>query len=192
MKKTLIALAAVSALAAPAMAALPVGAPAPEFTGKAYLNGEAAPYSLDKALKKGPVVLYFFPGAFTGGCNIEAHEFATAIDDYKAQGATVIGLTSYYGTADRAAGPHEEGLDAAVRDFSKQHCNGKFPVAAASAQTVTAYDVPLPAKPSISNRTSFVITPDHKIIAVYSDLNPSKHVAMTLDALKAWRATHPQ
>jgi peroxiredoxin Q/BCP len=191
MKKTLLTLIAASAIASPALAALPVGAPAPEITGTAYQNGDGTPFSLDAALKKGPVVLYFFPGAFTGGCNIEAHEFADNIDKFKAQGASVIGVTGYFGTKDRNSAA-TGGLEQAVKDFSKEHCNGKFPVAAVTTATINAYDVPLPVKPDISNRTSFVITPDRKVYFVYSALDPSKHVEETTDALKTWRTTHPQ
>jgi peroxiredoxin Q/BCP len=191
MTKTLLALVAASLLATPALAALPVGAPAPEITGTAYQNGDGRPFSLDASLKKGPVVLYFFPGAFTGGCNIEAHEFADNIDKFKAEGATVIGVTGYFGTTARLS-PAQGGLEQAVKDFSKEHCNGKFPVAAVTKETIAAYDVPLTAHPEISNRTSFVITPDRKVLFVYSAMDPSKHVDETTDALKAWRANHPQ
>ena len=191
MNKILIAALAASALATPALAALPVGAPAPEITSTAYQNGEGAPFSLNAALKKGPVVLYFFPGAFTGGCNIEAHEFADNIDKFKAQGATVVGVTGYFGTTARTSAA-QGGLEQAVKDFSKEHCNGKFPVAAVTKETIAAYDVPLTVNPSISNRTSFVITPDHKVLFAYSAMSPVKHVDETTDALKAWRATHPQ
>jgi peroxiredoxin len=191
MNKTLIALVTASALATPAFAALPVGAPAPEITGTAYLNGAPSPFSLTQALKKGPVVLYFFPGAFTPGCNVEAHTFAAGIDQFKAEGATVIGVTGYFGKTDRA-GPATGDLDQAVKDFSKEHCNGKFPVAAVTDKTIAAYEVPLPINPNISNRTSFVITPDDKVLFVYSAMNPNDHVTQTAGALKAWRASHPQ
>ncbi len=191
MKNALLALIAASAIASPALAALPVGAQAPEITGTAYQNGEGYPFSLDAALKKGPVVLYFFPGAFTGGCNVEAHEFAENIGQFKAEGASVIGVTGYFGTTARTSAA-QGGLEQAVKDFSKEHCNGKFPVAAVTKDTIKAYDVPLPLKADISNRTSFVITPDRKVYFVYSALDPSKHVEETTDALKAWRASHPQ
>lgn len=179
MKKMLAAVAAVAAFAAtPAFAALAVGAKAPEFQTAATLGGKAYPFDLDAALKKGPVVLYFFPAAFTTGCTIEAHEFADASEQYKALGATVIGVTA--GNTDRLV------------EFSTSECRSKFAVAA-DPQLVIAkdYDATLAVFPGHSNRTSYVITPDHKVLFVYSNLDPSQHVTLTLDALKQWRAAHP-
>ena len=183
MKKTLLALAPVfaigSLLAAPALAALPVGATAPEFSTEATMAGKAYPYDLDKELKKGPVVLYFFPAAFTPGCTVEAHEFAEATEQYKALGATVIGVTA--GNVDR------------LKEFSVSECRSKFPVAAdPDLKIAKSYDATLAMRPGWSDRTSYVILPDHKILASYSALNPDKHVQTTLDAVKAWRASHPQ
>ena len=183
MKKTLLALASVfaigSLLASPALAALPVGATAPEFSTEATMAGKAYPYDLDKELKKGPVVLYFFPAAFTPGCTVEAHEFAEATEQYKALGATVIGVTA--GNVDR------------LKEFSVSECRSKFPVAAdPDIKIAKSYDATLAMRPGWSDRTSYVILPDHKILASYSALNPDKHVQTTLDAVKAWRASHPQ
>ena len=79
--------------AAPSFAALPVGATAPAFSAQASLGGQVYPFSLADALKKGPVVLYFYPAAFTKGCTVEAHDFADATDDFKALGATIIGVS---------------------------------------------------------------------------------------------------
>ncbi|HUO13327.1 MAG TPA: redoxin domain-containing protein, partial [Caulobacteraceae bacterium] len=94
MKPWIIAGAAAALIATPALAALPVGAKAPEFAANGYQGGAPIKFDLAEALKKGPVVLYFFPAAHTSGCNIEAHLFADAIDKFKAQGATVIGVTA--------------------------------------------------------------------------------------------------
>ena len=185
MKKTLLALAAASLfatsalVAAPALAALPVGATAPDFSTEATMAGKAYPYNLDAELKKGPVVLYFFPAAFTPGCTVEAHEFADATEQYKALGATVIGVTN--GNVDR------------LKEFSVSECRSKFPVAADPDLKISkSYDSTLAVKPGWSNRTSYVITPDHKVLVAYSALKPDAHVQTTMDALKAWRAAHPQ
>jgi len=183
MKKTLLALAPIfaagSLFAAPALAALPVGATAPEFSTEATMAGNAYPYDLNTELKKGPVVLYFFPAAFTPGCTVEAHEFADATEQYKALGATVIGVTN--GNVDR------------LKEFSVSECRSKFPVAADPDLKISkSYDSTLAVKPGWSNRTSYVITPDHKVLVAYSALKPDAHVQTTMDALKAWRAAHPQ
>jgi len=174
----LIALAALSAaIATPALADLKVGAPAPAFTAPAYLAGEAFTYKLADALKKGPVVLYFFPSAHTKGCNLEAHLFSEAVDQFKAQHASVIGVTS--GKIDELAA------------FSKEteHCGGKFPVAAdPGAKIAKSYDSVMAARPDFSSRTSYVIAPNGKIAAVYSAMDPTDHVNQTLTAVKALHA----
>ncbi|HLK23415.1 MAG TPA: peroxiredoxin [Caulobacteraceae bacterium] len=180
MKKSLFLFAALTALAAtPALAALPVGAAAPNFTAPASQGGKSFSFTLAAALKKGPVVLYFFPAAFTTGCTIEAHDFAAASEDYKKLGATVIGVTA--GNTDRLV------------EFSTSECRSKFPVAAdADLSIAKRYDSTLAMFPGHSSRTSYVIAPDDKVIFVYSNLDPSKHVELTLDALKDWRAKHPE
>ena len=168
------ALVATAALATPALAALKPGTKAPDFSAPAYLAGQPFTFKLADALKKGPVVVYFFPAAHTPGCNLEAHLFSEAIDQFKAQNATVIGVTA--GNVDQLA------------DFSKEteHCGGKFPVAAdPGAKIAKQYDAVLAVKPEWSNRTSYVISPSGSIAHVYSDLNPNKHVKETLDAVKA-------
>lgn len=173
---TLVAVLAGLALA-PAHAALAVGTKAPDFAVKAALGGKAFDFSLAKALKKGPVVLYFFPAAFTPGCTIEAHEFADATDKFAEMGATVIGVTS--GNADR------------VTEFSSVECRNKFAVAADPDQKVIkAYDAVLQKKPEYSDRTSYVIAPDHTILLAYTDLNPDKHVDLTMEAVKKWHDEH--
>src|SRR5512141_1505458 len=143
--KTLIATLALGAVAAAALttsafAELKVGAKAPDFSAPAYLAGKPFTYKLADALKKGPVVVYFFPAAHTSGCNIEAHLFSDAIDQFKAAHATVIGVTA--GKVDELA------------DFSKEteHCGGKFPVAAdPGAKIARQYDSTLAAKPDWSS-----------------------------------------
>ena len=176
----LAAAAALALIAAPACAALKAGDPAPRFSAPAYLAGTPFNYSLDEALKHGPVVVYFFPAAHTAGCNLEAHLFSEAIDDFKAAGASVIGVTA--GNIDELA------------DFSSEteHCGGKFPVAAdPDAKIAREYDTILDKKPEWSSRTSYVIAPSGAISAVYSDLNPNRHVQEMLDAVKALHAHQP-
>lgn len=166
-------------LAVPAYATLTVGAPAPDFTAQASLGGKEFSFSLADALKKGPVVLYFYPAAFTSGCTIEAHEFADATAQFAALGATVIGVS--HDTIDT--------LD----KFSVSECRSKFAVAAdPDEKVIKSYDAVLMIHPAYSNRTSYVIAPDHTILMEYTDLSPDKHVDMAMDAVKKWRAAHPQ
>ncbi len=176
--KTLLACAASLAvlIAVPAHAALKPGAKAPDFIAPGAMAGEAFTFHLKDALKKGPVVLYFYPAAFTSGCTVEAHDFAEAADQYKALGATLIGVTA--GNTDRLV------------EFSKSDCRSKFPTAAVTAQTIKAYDTVLKQKTDWSDRTSYVIAPNGKIVFTYSNMDPSKHVDETLAALKEWRAKH--
>ncbi|HEY9085913.1 MAG TPA: peroxiredoxin [Candidatus Tyrphobacter sp.] len=161
-----------------AFAALGLGTKAPPFTAQASLGGTVFSFSLVEALKKGPVVLYFYPAAFTTGCTIEAHDFAAATDQYKALGATVIGVS-------------HDTIDTLNR-FSVSECRSKFPVAADPQLTVAkAYDAVWPQHTAYANRTSYVIVPDGTIIYTYTNLDPSQHVANTLAALRAWEKAHP-
>ena len=178
-----VSLAALAVAAPPAFAMLKVGAKAPDFTAPAYLAGKPFNYKLSRALKKGPVVVYFFPAAHTTGCNLEAHLFSEAIDDFKKQGATVIGVT---------AGNVEQ-----LADFSKEteHCGGKFPVAAdAGAAIAKTFDAPLVVKGNLidgkSGRTSYVVSPDGSIIHAYDNLDASDHVNQTLAAVTTCKAGH--
>ena len=183
--KRLIAAAAALFAAAPAWADLQPGAKAPDFQAQAFMAGKPFNYRLSEALKKGPVVLYFFPSAYTKGCNIEARLFSEAADQFKAQKASVIGVTA--GKTDQLAA------------FSKdtEYCSGKFPVAAdPGAKIAKQYDTQLklanikvPA--DLSGRTSYVIAPDGKIVFAYNNLSPDEHVTKTLEAVKAWRAKKP-
>ena len=157
--------------AAPATAALKVGDKAPGFTTEAALGGTPFTFSLAGALKKGPVVLYFFPAAFTSGCTVEAHEFAEASAEFAKNGATLIGLTA--GNAER------------IKEFSVKECASKFPVGLATPATISGYDVVLPQKSGWTNRTSYVIAKSGKIAYVLSDLNPAGHVSGTMAAVKA-------
>ena len=177
MKTIVLAAVAAALLASPAAAALKAGDKAPAFTTQGYLAGNPITLSLADAMKKGPVVLYFFPAAHTAGCNIEARLFSEAVDQFKAQKATVIGVT---------AGKLNE-----LADFSKEteHCGGKFAVAAdPGAKIAKQYDSILAAKPDWSDRTSYVISPKGEILHAYSKLDPSEHVAQTLGAVKAYNA----
>ncbi len=178
-RRILGALALAALAVAPAVAALENGAKAPDFTLQASQGGKVFSFSLVDALKKGPVVLYFYPAAFTSGCTVEAHEFADAIDQYKALGATVIGVS-------------HDPIDK-LQKFSVSECRSKFAVAADTDQTVEkAYDAVLAKAPQYANRTSYVIAPDGTIIYSYTDLEPDKHVENTLSALKAWKDKQKQ
>jgi len=156
----------------PAFASLKPGATAPEFATQASLGGKVFDFDLKDALAKGPVVLYFYPAAFTKGCTLEAHDFAEHIDDYKKLGATVIGVS--VDPIDR------------LNKFSVSECRSKFPVASDATHKISeSYDATLGAGPAtVSNRTSYVIAPDGKIVYAYTALDPSKHVANTLEALE--------
>jgi peroxiredoxin Q/BCP len=171
MKRFLAAVALAGAVATPALAALTVGASAPDFTSQASLGGKEFTFSLASALKKGPVVLYFYPAAFTKGCTIEAHEFAANIDKFKAMHATVIGVS-------------HDNIDT-LNKFSVSECQSKFPVAAdPDLKVINAYDSAVAFK--YANRTSYVIAPDGKVIYTFTDMNPAHHVENTLDAVKTF------
>jgi len=164
---------------------LEAGATAPDFATKGALGGKVFELRLREALKKGPVVLYFYPRAFGQGCTIEAHEFAEATADFEKAGATVIGMSN-------------DTIEM-LQKFSVEECRNKFAVAAAAPAVIKAYDVAFPARPNMtpetaaivagrSNRTSFVIAPNGKIIFVHSAMDPSGHVAKTLEVVREWKA----
>ncbi|MDB6099520.1 MAG: peroxiredoxin [Gammaproteobacteria bacterium] len=177
MKRLMILALGCAALAAPLYAALSPGASAPAFTTQATLAGKPFTFSLADALKKGPVVLYFYPAAFTPGCTIEAHNFAEATDKFKSLGATVIGVS------------HDD-IDK-LNKFSVSECRNKFAVAADPDQKITKeYDAVLAAKPEYANRTSYVIAPTGKIIYEYTAMDPNKHVENTMAAVEKWKAEH--
>jgi peroxiredoxin len=167
--------AALFALPLAAPAALPIGATAPDFSTQAAHAGKPFPFVLKDALRKGPVVLYFFPAAFTPGCTIEAHDFAAASDEFRKAGATLVGMS-----ADPIA---------KLQEFSVKECSSKFPVGSATPAMISGYDVKL-AKTALTDRTSYVISPEGKIIFAYSAMNPVGHVKGTLAAVKQWEAAH--
>ena len=158
-------------LPAPAIPALPTGAAAPDFTTNGALAGKPSGFASRNSSGTVPVVLYFFPKAFTEGCTHEAHAFSEAAADFRKAGARVIGLSA----DDQAT----------LAKFSVEACRNAFPVATASADTIRAYDVALAKKPELSNRTSYVIAPSGRIAYVYSDLDWRNHVRNTLAAVRA-------
>lgn len=185
-KKLLLGL-ALSALAAlPVLAALKAGDRAPNFSARASLAGKEFNFSLENALKKGPVVVYFYPSAYTKGCDLEAHTFAQEKEKFDAAGATIIGVS-----ADSIAR-----LNAFSAD--PNYCAGKFPVASdADRKIATSYNLTAaPVKPGMTDvrgvaidhdfieRETFVIGKDHKIIATFSskddNLTPDAHVTKSL------------
>ena len=170
MRIALIALALTSLISMPASAALPLGAKAPDFTTTGAVGGKPFKLHLANQLKKGPVVLYFFPKAFTSGCTAEAHAFSDSIADFKKAGAQVVGMSA-------------DDLPT-LKKFSVEECRSAFPVATATAETQKAYDVAWAAHPGLTTRTSYVIDRKGKIVMVHDDLDFSKHVAKTLDAVK--------
>jgi peroxiredoxin len=175
-----------SSIAVPAIAALKAGDPAPTFTAQASLAGKAFTYSLKDALAKGPVVVYFYPSAYTGGCNIQAHTFAVNVDKFKAAGASIIGVS----------------LDSIQRlnDFSADpdYCAGKFPTASdADGKIAKSYDLSVQQGPpglkdtrgveighAFAERTTFIVTPDGKIAATIGGLAPDKNVEQALEAVQ--------
>ncbi|QDH18018.1 peroxiredoxin [Swingsia samuiensis] len=160
----------------PAFAALDNGAKAPDFTAQASLGGHVFSYHLASALKKGPVVLYFYPAAFTPGCTIEAHEFAGAIPDFKALNATVIGISM-------------DPLSKLVR-FSVSECRNAFAVAADPNGKITnAYKAKQPLQ-NTSSRTSYIIMPNGRIAFSYAAMSPDEHVEKILQALKSLEHKH--
>ena len=189
MKRLLAALAATACLAAPAFAALENGAKATALTATGMLGGKEFTFNLSDALKKGPVVVYFFPAAFTAGCTVETKMFADAADEFKAAGATLIGVTGGAKLADGTMASAKDNL-ARLAEFSAEHCRDKFAIAAVTTDTIKSYDVVLPAKADWSDRTSYVIGQDGKIALAYTASKPDEHVAKTLETVKALKAAH--
>jgi len=186
MKRFLLAGLLSGAVALPAAAALKPGDSAPDFTAPASLDGKTFTFSLKQALQKGPVVVYFYPSAFTGGCNIQAHTFAVNYDEFAAAGATIIGVS----------------LDSIARlnDFSAdpQYCAGKIPVASdadgniAKSFDLTVRDAVAGKKDTrgveighgFAERTTFIVTPDGKIAASLGGLAPAVNVDQSLAAVE--------
>ena len=163
-----------ASLASAALAELPEGSQAPTFSTRIALAGEEYGFSLQAALAKGPVVLYFYPKAFTKGCTLEANAFAEAMDEFEAAGASVVGMS-----ADDIA---------TLKRFSVEECRDAFPVGIATARLLEAYDVSLVRDGKdlgIASRTSYVIASDGRITFVHSDMDYRDHVRLTLDAVRA-------
>jgi peroxiredoxin Q/BCP len=157
--------------------AIEAGQRAPDFTLMAAKAGQDFSFNLNNALKQGPVVLYFFPAAFTPGCTVEANLFAEATDEFASYGAQVVGVTA--GNIDR------------VQEFSRSECRDKFAVAAdAGAKVAAQYDATyqVAGKDMMSSRTSFVIAPDGQILLSHTDKKPQSHISETMAAVKAWKA----
>lgn len=179
MRSLLVSLSALAALALPAplLAQLPVGAKAPPFATQGALGGKPLAINLASALRKGPVVLYFYPKAFTQGCTLETRAFAEAHDAFAAADATVIGMSA-------------DDIETLKR-FSTEECRSKFAVGVASPAIIKAYDVALKREglPSgLSDRTSYVIAPNGRIVMVHSDLDYRDHVRKTLAAVQSLKA----
>lgn len=179
--------AGVTLATAPSYAALENGAPAPDFSATGMLGGKEFTFKLSDALKKGPVVVYFFPAAYTPGCTVETKMFADAADQFTAAGATLIGVTGGAKLADGTMASAKNNL-VRLQEFSKEHCRDKFPIAAVSTDTIKAYNVVLPNKPDWSDRTSYVIAPDGKIALAFTAMKPDDHISKSLEALKALKA----
>ena len=181
MTRTITALAAaalaIAGLATTASAELPAGEKAPAFTTRAALAGKEFGFSLSAALAKGPVVLYFYPKAFTQGCTLEAHAFAEASGDFAKYGATIVGMSN-------------DSIET-LKKFSTEACRDKFAVGSATPKIVAAYDADLireGKKTGLTERTSYVIDRSGKIVFVHSDLDYKDHVRLTLDAVKKLKA----
>ena len=172
--RTTTAAAALFALAAvPAAAELPAGSRAPLFATSAALGGKAYTFNLRAALAKGPVVLYFYPKAFTKGCTLEANAFAEASADFAKAGATVIGLSN-------------DDIETLKR-FSREACRDKFAVGAAGPKIIEAYDAALVRdgkSVGMTDRTTYVIDRTGRIVLVHSDLDYRDHVRLALGAVR--------
>lgn len=187
MKKALLGCLLSTALALPAIAALNQGDMAPQFKAKASLAGKAFDYSLADSLKKGPVVVYFYPSAYTQGCNIQAHTFAENMDKFTAAGASVVGVS----------------LDSIERlnDFSADpnYCAGKLAVASdadgsiAKSYQLNVGEARAGAKDTrgqdidhgFAERTTFIVTPDGKVAATIGGVRPDENVQKSLEAVQA-------
>jgi len=189
--------AAIAAMALPSFAALKQGQTAPAFDAKASLDGKEIDFSLKEALKKGPVVVYFYPSAFTGGCNIEAHTFAVNHDKFEKAGASIIGIS------------HDNIARLNAFSADPEYCAGKFAVASdpdgaiAKSYDLKVYDKKPEAKDTrgelidhaFTERTTFVITPDRKIAAVFSSaddkISPTDHVTKSLTLVEQLSKPQP-
>jgi len=170
MPRRLLAALALGLICTASQAALSVGAPAPDFSADAAVGGQPFKFKLADALKQGPVVLYFYPKAFTSGCTVEAHQFAEATDKFKAAGATVIGMSN-------------DDIET-LKKFSVEACRNKFAVAAdAAGKVIKDYDVFLKMVPgTMADRVSYLIGSDGKVAAVHASMDPDGHIDAMLKA----------
>ena len=178
-------------VAAPALAALPPGSQAPDFTTQASLAGKAFTFTLKDVLKKGPVVVYFYPAAFTRGCNLQAHTFAEQMTDFTSAGATVIGVS-----LDKIETLNEFSAD-------PQYCAGQLAVASdADGRIAKSFDIKISdAQAGLKNtrgaevdhgfaeRTTFVVGADDKIVATIGGVSPKENVAKALDVVRQMSGT---
>ena len=166
---------ALALLGANASAALAVGDAAPDFTVPGALGGKPFSFSLAESLKKGPVVLYFYPAAFTSGCTAEAHDFAEATPKFRTLGATVVGMSN-------------DDIKT-LQKFSTEACRDKFAVLADAGGRITKrYDASMMKGLELADRISYVIGPQGKVLYVYASSNPDEHVKRTLAAVEKWKA----
>jgi len=186
MKRVLVSVIASGCIALPAFAAIDQGAKAPDFKAQASLAGKEFSYSLKDALKKGPVVVYFYPSAYTGGCNIQAHTFAENMDKFKAAGASVIGVS-----LDKISTLNQFSAD-------PDYCAGKLPVASdADGKIAKSYELKvMDGRPGMKNtkgqdidhgfaeRTTFVVTPDGKVAATIGGVKPDENVMKALETVQ--------
>ena len=193
MKRFLMSAIAAGVIAVPAFAAIEQGAKAPDFKAQASLAGKEFAFSLKDALKKGPVVVYFYPSAYTGGCNIQAHTFAENYDKFTAAGASVIGVS-----LDKIATLNEFSAD-------PDYCAGKLPVASdVDGKIAKSYDLKVgEARAGFKNtkgqeidhgfaeRTTFVVTPDGKIAATIGKLKPDENVLKALETVQQLAGKKP-
>jgi peroxiredoxin len=186
MKKLLLGLALTTVFTAPAFAALKVGDMAPDFSATASLGGKDFTFKLNEALKKGPAVVYFYPSAYTGGCDLEAHTFAESHEKFEAANASIIGVSA----------DNLERLNQFAAD--PNFCAGKFPIASDESLSIAkSYNLKTTeAKAGTKDvrgveighgfieRVTFVVGKDHKIVAVMSStddkLTPDQHVDKSL------------
>jgi peroxiredoxin len=198
MRIWLASISLVLAAATASAAALKTGESAPSFTAPVSQAGKESTFSLAEALSRGPVVVYFYPSAYTTGCNLEAHAFATQMDAFTAAGVAVVGVS------------HDS--IARLNDFSAdpKYCAGKFPVASdpdgriARSFGLAVMDAKPGAKDTrgqaidhaFTERTTFVVAPGGKIAAVFSSADdkiaPSDHATKSLAAAQKLTATRPR
>ena len=171
MRKLAVMMISATLAAAPAHAALPVGAAAPNLLTTGAVAGKPFKLNLKQQLRKGPVVLYFFPKAFTEGCTLEARAFSEAMGDFRKAGAQVIGMS----TDDLPT----------LQKFSVEACRSAFPVATATPATVKAFDVEFKKRPGLTDRTTYVIDRRGRVVFAHSDLNYAEHVQKSLAAVRS-------